>query len=241
MAPGNSPPIEADPLHHCRHRCVQQVPAKSTTADLGSWPSARPGPEPGRSYTCHRGLRRTAFPTARRKTNHLGRANIGGFAGFHGKWKARGGLRYNKKAGELSGSSDTRSTPENDISIPPHRFLACHQFWGQRYGLTADLWNSHVEQEAGPGCGRLLQLLRGPQDHAQARKKGVSALRLFNNHTQQWELKDGRGKIRFVAKSRNQCLGCEQQNLQIECSNLGDETEQVHLEALARLELNTSP
>jgi hypothetical protein len=126
------------------------------------------------------------------------------------------GLPVQQKSRSPSGFSDTRSTPENDISIPPHRFLACHQFWGQRYGLTADLWNGDVEQEAGPGCcGKLFQLLRGPQDHAQARKKGVSVPRQFNKRTQQWELKDGRGKIRFVAKFRNQCLGWEQQNLQV--------------------------
>ena len=41
----------------------------------------------------------------------------------------------------------------------------------------------------------------------EARKKGVSVPRQFNKRTQQWELKDGRGRIRFIAKSRNQCLG----------------------------------
>jgi len=30
----------------------------------------------------------------------------------------------------LSGSSDTRSTPENGIKIPEHVFSACHQLWG---------------------------------------------------------------------------------------------------------------
>ena len=49
----------------------------------------------------------------------------------------------------------------------------------------------------------------------EARKKGVSVPRQFNKRTQQWELKDGRGRIRFIAKSRNQCLGWEQQNLQV--------------------------
>ena len=38
----------------------------------------------------------------------------------------------------------------------------------------------------------------------------------FNNSTQQWEVKDRRGRIRFIAKSRVACLEWEQQNLQPE-------------------------
>jgi hypothetical protein len=36
----------------------------------------------------------------------------------------------------------------------------------------------------------------------------------FNNSTQHWEVKDRRGKVRFIAKSRASCLEWEQQNLQ---------------------------
>jgi len=36
----------------------------------------------------------------------------------------------------------------------------------------------------------------------------------FNNTTQQWEVKDLKGRVRFIARSRNACLECEQQNLQ---------------------------
>ena len=35
----------------------------------------------------------------------------------------------------------------------------------------------------------------------------------FNNGTQQWEVKDMKGKVRFVAKSRSACLEWEQTNL----------------------------
>ena len=38
----------------------------------------------------------------------------------------------------------------------------------------------------------------------------------FNNSTQHWEVKDLKGKVRFVAKSRAACLEWEQQNLQPE-------------------------
>jgi len=36
----------------------------------------------------------------------------------------------------------------------------------------------------------------------------------FNNASQQWEVKDRRGKTRFISKSRSACLEWEQQNLQ---------------------------
>jgi hypothetical protein len=38
----------------------------------------------------------------------------------------------------------------------------------------------------------------------------------FNNRTQHWEVKDRRGRLRFIAKSRSACLAWEQQNLQPE-------------------------
>lgn len=40
------------------------------------------------------------------------------------------------------------------------------------YGLTADLWNGHVEQEVGPGYGKLLQLYGVHKTMREARKKG---------------------------------------------------------------------
>ena len=36
----------------------------------------------------------------------------------------------------------------------------------------------------------------------------------FNNATQQWEVKDRKGKGRFIARSRSACLEWEQENLQ---------------------------
>ncbi len=40
------------------------------------------------------------------------------------------------------------------------------------FGLTADLWNGHVEQEVGAGYGKLLQLYGVHKAMAEARKKG---------------------------------------------------------------------
>jgi hypothetical protein len=36
----------------------------------------------------------------------------------------------------------------------------------------------------------------------------------INNATQQWEVKDGKGHMRFFSKSRSACLEWEQTNLQ---------------------------
>ena len=38
----------------------------------------------------------------------------------------------------------------------------------------------------------------------------------FNNTTQHWEVKDRKGNVRFIARSRSACLNWEQQNLQVE-------------------------
>jgi hypothetical protein len=35
----------------------------------------------------------------------------------------------------------------------------------------------------------------------------------FNNTTQQWEVKDRKGKVRFFARSRSACLEWEHRNL----------------------------
>lgn len=40
------------------------------------------------------------------------------------------------------------------------------------FGLTADLWNGHVENEVGPGYGKLLQLYGVHKAMLEARKKG---------------------------------------------------------------------
>ena len=45
------------------------------------------------------------------------------------------------------------------------------------YGLTADLWQGHVEKEVGQGYGRLLQLYGVHKATIEARKKGLSVLR----------------------------------------------------------------
>jgi hypothetical protein len=45
------------------------------------------------------------------------------------------------------------------------------------YGLTADLWNGHVENEVGQGYGKLLRFYGVHKATIEARKKGLSVLR----------------------------------------------------------------
>src|SRR3954462_9899945 len=45
------------------------------------------------------------------------------------------------------------------------------------YGVTADLWDGHVEKEVGINYGKLLQLYAVHKASAEARKKGFSVLR----------------------------------------------------------------
>ena len=58
----------------------------------------------------------------------------------------------------------------------PYDIALNHQPDGT-YGLTADLWQGHVEKEAGKGYGKLLQLYGVHKASIEARKKGLSVLR----------------------------------------------------------------
>ena len=44
------------------------------------------------------------------------------------------------------------------------------------YGLTADLWQGHVEEEVSPKYGKLLQLYGVHKATIEARKKGLSVM-----------------------------------------------------------------
>lgn len=55
--------------------------------------------------------------------------------------------------------------------------IALNQQPDGSYGFTADLWQGHVEKEAGKNYGKLLQLYGVHKTMLEARKKGYSALR----------------------------------------------------------------
>lgn len=48
------------------------------------------------------------------------------------------------------------------------------------FGMTADLWEGHVEKEVGQGYGKLLQLYGVHKASIEARKKGLSVMRRPN-------------------------------------------------------------
>src|SRR5947207_11845745 len=50
--------------------------------------------------------------------------------------------------------------------------IALNQQGDGSYGLTADLWQGHVEQEVGKGYGKLLQFYAVHKALKEARKKG---------------------------------------------------------------------
>ncbi len=50
--------------------------------------------------------------------------------------------------------------------------IALQKELGGSYALTADLWNGHVEQEAGKGYGKLLQMYAVHKAMKEARRKG---------------------------------------------------------------------
>jgi Protein of unknown function (DUF1257) len=58
----------------------------------------------------------------------------------------------------------------------PYDIALNHQKDGT-YGLTADLWQGHVEKEVGKGYGKLLQLYGVHKATLEAMKKGLSVLR----------------------------------------------------------------
>jgi hypothetical protein len=55
--------------------------------------------------------------------------------------------------------------------------IALNQQADGSYGLTADLWQGHVEKEVGKNYGKLLQLYGVHKTMLEARKKGYSAMR----------------------------------------------------------------
>ena len=55
--------------------------------------------------------------------------------------------------------------------------IALNQQPDGTFGLTADLWQGHVEKEVGSKYGKLLQLYGVHKASIEARKKGLSVLR----------------------------------------------------------------
>jgi len=78
---------------------------------------------------------------------------------------------------EARGYYDNKTKGDYVIQFKgPYDIALNHQNDGT-YGLTADLWQGHVEKEVGKGYGKLLQLYGVHKATIEARKKGLCVLR----------------------------------------------------------------
>ena len=73
---------------------------------------------------------------------------------------------------EARGYYENKTRGDYVIKLKGRYDVALNQQPGGSYGLTADLWEGHVEQEVGPNYGKLLQFYGVHKAMLEARKKG---------------------------------------------------------------------
>ena len=73
---------------------------------------------------------------------------------------------------EARGYYENKTKGEYVIQLKGPYDIAVNKQKDGTFGLTADLWQGHVEQEVGPGYGKLLQLYGVHKTIREARKKG---------------------------------------------------------------------
>jgi len=73
---------------------------------------------------------------------------------------------------EARGYYENKTKGDYVIRLKGPYDIAINQQPDGTFGLTADLWNGHVENEVGPGYGKLLQLYGVHKATLEARKKG---------------------------------------------------------------------
>ena len=73
---------------------------------------------------------------------------------------------------EARGYYENKTKGDYVIRLKGPYDIAINQQPDGTFGLTADLWNGHVENEVGPGYGKLLQLYGVHKATREARKKG---------------------------------------------------------------------
>ncbi len=78
---------------------------------------------------------------------------------------------------EARGYYENRIKGEYVIKLNGPYDIALNKQADGTYGLTADLWNGHVEEEVGQGYGKLLQLYGVHKAMREARKKGCLVTR----------------------------------------------------------------
>jgi len=78
---------------------------------------------------------------------------------------------------EARGYSENKTKGDFIIKLEGPYDIALNKQADGTFGLTADLWQGHVEKEVGQGYGKLLQLYGVHKATIEARKKGLSVLR----------------------------------------------------------------
>jgi len=78
---------------------------------------------------------------------------------------------------EARGYYENKIKGEFVVRLKGHYDIALNKQPDDSFGLTADLWQGHVEQEVGQGYGKLLQLYGVHKAMREARKKGHLARR----------------------------------------------------------------
>lgn len=82
------------------------------------------------------------------------------------------GLTLLQKA-EARGYYENKTKGDYVIQLKGPYDIAVNKQPDGTFGLTADLWNGHVEKEVEPGYGKLLPALRGPQGQPGSQEEGV--------------------------------------------------------------------
>ena len=78
---------------------------------------------------------------------------------------------------DVRGYYENKTKGEYVIRLKGPYDIAVNKQADGTFGLNADLWNGHVENEVGQGYGKLLQLYGVHKASIEARKNGLSVLR----------------------------------------------------------------
>jgi len=88
-----------------------------------------------------------------------------------------------KQNAQARGYYENKTKGDYVIQLKGPYDIALNQQPDGSFGITADLWQGHVEKEVGQGYGKLLQLYGVHKATIEARKKGLSVQRgLFEHH-----------------------------------------------------------
>jgi hypothetical protein len=82
-----------------------------------------------------------------------------------------------KQNAQARGYYENKTKGDYVIQLKGPYDIALNQQPDGSFGITADLWQGHVEKEVGQGYGKLLQLYGVHKATMEARKKGLSVLR----------------------------------------------------------------